>query len=806
MNRFTSNQITRNNHYVPIWYQRGFLGTGQSQLCCLDLSPEEKICYDGRIVRMNGVKRRGLKSCFCEYDLYTTHFGTVVNDEIEKYLFGTIDQKGVKAVRDLIGGNPSEMHNSFQDFFEYLDAQKLRTPKGLDWIKLHYPALSQTQLMVEMQGLRSMHCTMWTEGVREIVSAEESDVKFIVTDHPVTVYNAALPPTSPECSYPGDPLIELVGSQTVFALDANRCLILTHLEYTNNPGASNLTAPRTNARYCGQSIVRTDAFIRKRKISRDEVIAINYLLKSRARKYLAAAESTWLYPELFAGKWQDIAKVLLPRDDLWQFGGELYVGFEDGSTHYQDPFGRTSHAHKYLHRKTSQSNLSPNNDCGCGSGRKFKHCCKNLPKADRPSWDICSIRERNLMLCRAIQDILGLTTGKTWDDVRRDLSDEHVKRIYEVFGILWPKDTNILELLPRETRSAFRCVYLGIADPRTVVEAVIGWLPYFDEVILAHPFINPLHIRPEFSPTESPSQHKEQTLKNVLLLLFLEPYIWSGYVHLIPDPGDFNPMFRTLAHQMAKVRTAGWKMDRESTGSFHALFKDDFHRSRRQLPEDSLKQDFRKYCPKASDTDIESAIAYGKTELAADPYSLLQPAEMGGPWTLLLYKGYSLESAMYLAALTGSAIYTDAAVYWQQLNMHAVQTDRPVADFWIPVVESLQAIDFPIDLNLRTLYEVRQDGLFGGMRSVMRRFAETAWQSNDQLRPDQIALQFTCAAKAMKRQWTSVPTNTLRQTGNIEISVPAGGFMRNDVRRLLLTFGRAKATQSIPFAMLVKLT
>lgn len=119
------------------------------------------------------------------------------------------------------------MHDSFQDFFGYLDAQKLRTPKGLDWTKSRYSSLDQLQLMREMRRLRFMHCTMWTEGVREIVSAEKSDVKFIVTDHPVTAYNAALPPTSPECTYPEDPPIELIGTQTVFALDANTCLILT---------------------------------------------------------------------------------------------------------------------------------------------------------------------------------------------------------------------------------------------------------------------------------------------------------------------------------------------------------------------------------------------------------------------------------------------------------------------------------------------------------------------------------------------------------------------------------------------------
>ncbi|OUL80382.1 hypothetical protein CA603_31485 [Paraburkholderia hospita] len=178
---------------------------------------------DGRTVTMNALHKWGPKSCFYEYDLYSTHFGAVVNDEVEKYLFGSIDVRGAKAVRAFADGDPSAMHHSFQDFFEYLDAQKLRTPKGLDWIKSRYPALDQLQLMLEMQGLRLMHCTMWTEGVREIVSAEDSDVKFIVTDHPLTVYNSALPPDSGECRYPQDPAIELIGTQTVFALDANTC-------------------------------------------------------------------------------------------------------------------------------------------------------------------------------------------------------------------------------------------------------------------------------------------------------------------------------------------------------------------------------------------------------------------------------------------------------------------------------------------------------------------------------------------------------------------------------------------------------
>jgi hypothetical protein len=32
-------------------------------------------------------------------------------------------------------GDHADVHDSFEDFFERMAAQKLRTPKGLDWIR-----------------------------------------------------------------------------------------------------------------------------------------------------------------------------------------------------------------------------------------------------------------------------------------------------------------------------------------------------------------------------------------------------------------------------------------------------------------------------------------------------------------------------------------------------------------------------------------------------------------------------------------------------------------------------------------------
>jgi hypothetical protein len=145
-----------------------------------------------------------------------------------------------------------------------------------------------------------------------------------VSDHPVTVYNAALPPETAECVYPLDPGIELVGAQTIFPMDANHCLILTNLEYAEDPDRAQLLLRRTNARFRGHSFARTDAFIRGRSLTEEEVHAINAVLKSRARK--------------------------------------------DGSTAYRDKFGRSSRAHEALSKELPAHELGPGDECGCGSG------------------------------------------------------------------------------------------------------------------------------------------------------------------------------------------------------------------------------------------------------------------------------------------------------------------------------------------------------------------------------------------------------------------------------------------------------
>lgn len=137
--------ITRNNHYVPQWYQEGFFEPGRSSLAYVDLAPDRKVLPDGRVIVQRGAWEETLTTmAFRQKDLYSTFFGTSVNDEIERRLFGDIDNRGSKAVRAFAGTDKREWHQHFQTLFEFLDIQKIRTPKGLAGYRPSTPLCRRT--------------------------------------------------------------------------------------------------------------------------------------------------------------------------------------------------------------------------------------------------------------------------------------------------------------------------------------------------------------------------------------------------------------------------------------------------------------------------------------------------------------------------------------------------------------------------------------------------------------------------------------------------------------------------------------
>jgi hypothetical protein len=275
-------------------------------------------------------------------------------DDIEKKFFGAADAYGKKAVEFFAdySTDTDGAYRFFRAFSGYMDAQRFRTPRGLDQLKALTSAPDHNVTLMAMQQLFQLHTTMWAEGVWEIARARHSPTKFIVTDEPVTFFNRRIFPS--ECAYPGAIELDRVGTRTLFPLGLDSCLIITHTQLVRNPW-NDPNAVRANARSYDQTMVDLTKIQFGRELEEDEVLRINFILKSRSTRYIAAAEVEWLYPERRASttNWSKLDDdwFLFPHLYKVPFSREMMMGFRNGTSWGQDEYGRRPNNPKYMDKK-----------------------------------------------------------------------------------------------------------------------------------------------------------------------------------------------------------------------------------------------------------------------------------------------------------------------------------------------------------------------------------------------------------------------------------------------------------------------
>ncbi len=346
----------RNNHYVPIWYQKKFLlpENKDKELYYLELMPRPLIDQRGVVHSRSGIHRWGPRKCFMEKDLYLTKIGFKVTTKIEELFFGQIDvngKRGAEYFAEFV--HPSADREAFQGLIRYMSAQKLRTPKGLGWLKTYAKSVDQQLIVKLMVESYQLYCAIWTECVWLIADASQSPTKFIITDHPVTVYNRRCGPRSDKCRDINDPDIRYHGSHTMFPLSSDKILILSNLSWVRNPYQSEIGL-RPNPNLLRDAIFNFTQIQTNRHLNEQEVREINFILKSRAYRFIAAAKQEWLFPEHYVSKsnWHQYGHgyLLMPDPRSVAYGGPMIIGYKDGSTSVYDEYGRRPWAEGYTWR------------------------------------------------------------------------------------------------------------------------------------------------------------------------------------------------------------------------------------------------------------------------------------------------------------------------------------------------------------------------------------------------------------------------------------------------------------------------
>lgn len=338
-----SNREFHHNHYVPEWYQRRFMLPGQGKYWYIDLKPES-IERDGHKYVRSARRNLGPPSCFAEDDLYTTKWGAGENVDIEKFFFGRVDTDGKSAVEFFSNFrfDHPDQHDAFNNLMTYMSVQKLRTPKGLGWLSRLPEGCDRNQRLILLQQYQNIFCATWTECVWLIADATKSDTKFIISDHPVTVYNRACFPGSDCCKGFNDPDIRMVATHTYFPLALDKILILTNLAWVRDP-YQNERKCRPNPGLFRSTIINLEDIQTYRSLSEQEVHQINYITKKRALRYIAGAEREWLYPENYlpSTQWNkfDNGYLFMPEPREVYMGGETYIGYKGGISEGWNEYG-----------------------------------------------------------------------------------------------------------------------------------------------------------------------------------------------------------------------------------------------------------------------------------------------------------------------------------------------------------------------------------------------------------------------------------------------------------------------------------
>jgi len=327
--------VYRENHYVPVWYQERFLPPEikERKFYYLDLKPDT-VLSNGRSHSRAAVLRWGAKRCFRQRDLYTARYGNWISTEIEEKFFGEVDASARPAL-DYFANftHPSAEGELFHQLTRYMSIQKLRTPKGLADLAERTRRVDKNQVLHALQQLQRLFCAIWTECVWSIADASLSATKFLLSDHPVTVYNQGCFPASEWCRDHRDPEIWLTGTHTLFPLRVDKILILTNLSWARYPYGNPLKN-RPNPDPFRPAMFNFTQIQTKRMLSEEEVLAINYIIKQRAYRYVAAADKASLYPEAKIGKrrWDKFGEdyLLMPDPRSMTFSSQVIIGYGKG--------------------------------------------------------------------------------------------------------------------------------------------------------------------------------------------------------------------------------------------------------------------------------------------------------------------------------------------------------------------------------------------------------------------------------------------------------------------------------------------
>jgi SEC-C motif len=371
-----------------------------------------------------------------------------------------------------------------------------------------------------------------------------------------------------------------------------------------------------------------------------------------------------------------------------------------------------------------------NRPCFCGSGKKYKHC--HYGKPFHPEREV-TVHQRNIILLTAAIEIFGFSKGRSWADLKKNISGDQIRRFYEVQRNLWTPDTDWAAIMPVPD-GKLRGLYLGDIRPELTLRNLIRFSLYSDHLFVIDPFHNPWIMRPKYNPIENPNQFKADTINLLNFLFLVSPWIESGILYIIPDPGQINVELKWATARLAQARIGDREPDERDLEEAFSVGKEQLRRVLYALPEEKFFRALEKSGQILTDEQKRDLLRYARAELRKDPIawerSVADNFEQGQ--MLTTRGGANLETALLICNTTGAFPYTNMHTRWREI-IEARDEMSEAARIWSPFTRAFQELEFRFLNNVDPKFaqQIREDGRFESFRTLMRRIGKDATEITD---------------------------------------------------------------------------
>jgi hypothetical protein len=249
------------------------------------------------------------------------------------------------------------------------------------------------------------------------------------------------------------------------------------------------------------------------------------------------------------------------------------------------------------------------------------------------------------------------------------------------------------------------------------------------------------------------------------------------------------------------------KLDAADLALGYELGKDDLQRTLARLPDEDLRRQIRKSSPKLTDDKITEVMAYIRKEHAADPLALIQPlASCKDGCQLQVMRGVNFELALFLAQLTGAAVYSN-----QRLTRDDLAAARLPPPEGATTSDRVLPLQVALDVNPEKLDADRTEPSSQAFRASLRALWAVALAHGESSNESAVdaALGSVKDTTATAANVESDTPDALREKGSsntvfkidAQLVIPPTGYGLTTVRRFLVTFGRRRHMNAVPLAI-----